>query len=274
MPAANLCRQKSWTTPIHQHLCAALLEASSASDRARLTACQAFGSGDWLYAFPATTLGLHLSDDQTRTAAALRLGAPVSLEHICVRCGSLADPYGSHALTCPRSTGRHVRHSLLNDCVNRALNSTKIPTRIEPTGLLSGSNIKPDGITLIPWTCGKPLAWDVTCAFPLAASWSSTVLRNPSAVATAVEARKLQKYEGLQASFCFEPLSVETLGGIGESSQQLLKKMGSRLIEAASDTRAAFNFRQRLAIAIEVGNYACLQETLPAPVTSLPPSDP
>ncbi|MEL7309747.1 MAG: hypothetical protein AAGK05_19145 [Pseudomonadota bacterium] len=85
----------------------------------------------------------------------------------------------------------------MNDVINRALNSIQLPTRVEPSGLLPSSNLKPDGISLTPWTRGKPLVWDVTCAFPLAASWLSTAQRGASAVATAVEGRKVKKYTNL-----------------------------------------------------------------------------
>jgi hypothetical protein len=159
----------------------------------------------------------------------------------------------------------------MNDVMNRALNSVRFPTRLEPTGLLLGSNLKPDGISLIPWTRGKPLAWDVTCAFPLAASWSSTALRGQSAVATAVEARKTQKYADLAHDFIFEPISLEVFGGMGEATQQFISKLGSKLLERDINKNAAFYFRQRLALSVQIGNSACILETLPEPLFTLFP---
>ena len=43
----------------------------------------------------------------------------------------------------------------MNETINRALNPIQFPTRVEPTGLLPGSNLKPDGITLTPWSQGR-----------------------------------------------------------------------------------------------------------------------
>ena len=158
----------------------------------------------------------------------------------------------------------------MNDVVSRALHSVPIPTRLEPTGLLRGSNLKPDGISLIPWDSGKPLAWDVTCAHPLAQSWQATSQRSEAAVATAVEAKKMSKYKDLEVDFHFEPVSVETLGGMGNSTSAFIKRLGGRIGMATGDPRSTSFVRLRLAIAIQVGNYACLAESLPSPGSSLP----
>ena len=236
-------------------------------------ACRAQGAGDWLNALPSTPLGLHLNDDQFRNAAAIRLGAPVSLEHVCSLCGSLADGSGSHAFSCTKSTGRHIRHRLMNDVINRALHSVPIPTRLEPEGLLPDSNLRPDGVSLIPWSAGKCLTWDVTCAHPLAQSWLGTSQRGESAVATAVETKKRTKYKDLDLNFHFEPVSVETIGGVGQSTALFLKKLGEKIAAETADDNSTTYLRQRLGIAIQVGNCACLMETLPAPGSTLPPTD-
>lgn len=271
-PLCALDRQRSWTHPLHAERADFLLSSADNTNRARIIACKAHGSGDWLNALPSTSLGLHLTDEQLRNAASIRLGAPVSLEHVCSLCGSKADGFGGHAFNCPRSTGRHIRHRLMNDVINRALHSAKIPTRLEPVGLLPESNLKPDGISLIPWSTGKPLAWDVTCAHPLAHSWLGTCQRGESAVATAVESKKRAKYRALVTNFHFEPVSVETLGGIGESTASLLKIIGGRIAADTDDNNSTMFLRQRLAIAIQVGNSACLSEILPAPGPTLPPT--
>jgi len=40
----------------------------------------------------------------------------------------------------------------------------------EPSGLVSGTALRPDGAKLIPWVRGKYLAWDATTPDTLAAS--------------------------------------------------------------------------------------------------------
>ena len=159
----------------------------------------------------------------------------------------------------------------MNDVVVRALNSILVPTRVEPTGLLSGSNLKPDGISLTPWASGKPLAWDVTCAFPLATSWSSLALRDGAAVATAAEDRKRMKYEDLTSDFHFEPVSLEIFGGMGESTARFVAKLGARIASKVMDQNALSHLRQRLALSVQISNSACVLETLPGPGAPLLP---
>jgi len=263
LPTENLNRQKSWSSPLHLQQADSLLSSSDANTRVRLSACRAQGSGDWLNALPSTSLGLHMNNEQLRIAASVRLGTPVSLDHTCVRCGSFADGYGRHAFCCPRSTGRHLRHHLMNDVIDRAMHSIQIPTRLEPSGLCSDSNLKPDGITLTPWTRGKSLAWDVTCAFPLAPSWLTLALRGGSAVPTAVEEKKMKKYGSLTPDYCVQPISVDVFGGMGESTASFIAMLGASIVAKSGDKKAASFFKQRLSFAVQIGNSACILETLP-----------
>ena len=263
VPSECLNRQKSWSHPIHLQQADSLLSTADDHNRARLSACRVQGSGDWLHALPSTSLGLHLNNEQLRIAVSVRLGAPVSIDHTCVRCGSLADGYGRHAFCCPKSTGRHLRHHLMNDVIDRAMHSIQMPTRLEPAGLCRDNNLKPDGITLTPWTRGKSLAWDVTCAYPLASSWLSLALRGGSAVASAVEDRKIKKYEPLTPDFHVQPISLDIFGGKGESTAQFIAQVGASIKNKTDDKNAATFFKQRLAIAVQIGNSACVLETLP-----------
>ena len=57
---------------------------------------------------------------------------------------------------------RHQRHAMLNDIIWRSIKRPQIPAHKEPTGLASQGGKRPDGITMMPWARGKPLAWDVT----------------------------------------------------------------------------------------------------------------
>ena len=151
----------------------------------------------------------------------------------------------------------------MNDVIDRAMHSIQIPTRLEPSGLCSDNNLKPDGITLTPWTRGKSLAWDVTCAFPLAPSWLTLALRGGNAVPTAVEERKMKKYESLTPDFCVQPISVDVFGGMGESTAPFITELGAKIITKSGDKKAASFLKQRLSIAVQMGNSACILETLP-----------
>ena len=161
----------------------------------------------------------------------------------------------------------------MNDVIDRALHTLRMPTRLEPTGLSLDRNLRPDGISIPSWDRGKPLAWDVTCAHPLAASWSSTSLRRSSAVATTVEESKTKKYKDLETDFSFQPVSMETFGGMGQSTARFIEKLGDRIAAVTGEKRSIVYLRQRLAVAVQVGNSACILETLPAPGAVLPADD-
>ena len=153
--------------PCCQSIAAKLLsKCASSSDRARLLASQSSGSGAWLEALPITSIGLKLDDTSLGIAASLRIGAPVVFAHTCV-CGAPVERDGHHGLSCKRSVfvlfcaGRHMRHSNVNEIIQRAFHTAGIATIREPTGVFVDDR-SADGITLLPQKKGKCLAWDFT----------------------------------------------------------------------------------------------------------------
>ena len=115
-------------------------------NKARLLACQAPHSGDWLNAWPITACGLRLDNEAIRVAVGLRLGVGLCDPYTCI-CGARVDEKGSHGPACRRSTCRIARHDAINNIICRTLLSAKIPCRKEPPGLLNDDNKRPDGIT-------------------------------------------------------------------------------------------------------------------------------
>ena len=73
-------RQKSLTRPVFQRLQDSLLATVDRENMARILGCCAPGSGLWLDTLPSKSLGLTLSDEEFRIAAALRLGAPYHVQ--------------------------------------------------------------------------------------------------------------------------------------------------------------------------------------------------
>ena len=73
--------------------------------KARLLACQAPHSGDWLNAWPITACGLRLDNEAIRVAVGLRLGVGLCDPYTCI-CGARVDERGSHGPACRRSTCR------------------------------------------------------------------------------------------------------------------------------------------------------------------------
>ena len=95
-------------------------------------------------------------------------------------------------------------------------------------------------------------------------------LRGGSAVPTAVEQKKMKKYESLSPDYCVQPVSVDVFGGMGESTATFIAELGASIVVKSGDKNAASFLRQRLSIAVQIGNSACILETLPEPGNTLP----
>ena len=77
-----------------------------------------------------------------------------------------------------------------------------VPSSKEPAGLLRDDGKRPDGMTLIPWSRGKPVTWEVTVVNSLAQSYlhlgGSTF--TPGAAAEHAATIKEAKYSRLPSS--------------------------------------------------------------------------
>ena len=65
----------------------------------------------------------------------------------------------------------------MHDLVARAFTSAGIPSSNEPHALVRSYGKRPDGLTLVPWKGGKPLAWDVTAVCTVADSYVAASVR-------------------------------------------------------------------------------------------------
>ena len=160
-------KQSFWDNPGLQ-ADRALIENSFAepSQKARFLASLAPHSEDWLLALPIANCGLRL-DDELSSACRCRHASRLCVPHSCP-CGEQADAQGLHATVCKKAPGRIARHQVLNDIIWRSMGSAGITATKEPSGLVREDGKRPDGLTLIPWQCGKSLAWDVTVVSTLA----------------------------------------------------------------------------------------------------------
>ena len=251
-----------WDEPRCAHAAHLISSGLDVVGKARFLAGQAKGSGSWLLALPSASLGLRLSDEETRVAVGLRLGSRLVRGHKCI-CGVNVEPDGRHGLACRRSAGRHARHSMANDVIARAFRSLKIPVELEPVRLLRGDGKRPDGATLIPFSQGKCLVWDFTCPDTLAPSHLSQSSIASGSAASGAESRKRVKYAELARSHTFVPVAVETLGAWGEGAIDLTADLGRRLSIVTGDPRSTSFLRQRLDIAIQRGNSLAVRGTVP-----------
>ena len=82
---------------------------------------------------------------------------------------------------------------MVNDVIWRAAKWAKIPAHKEPTDLILQNGKRPDGATLISWSKGKALAWNVTVPNTYVTSHiQSTSVEACSAAKNASEVKDLQ----------------------------------------------------------------------------------
>ena len=168
-------------------------------------------NGDWLFALPISPCGLCLDDEAVRIAVSVRLGMAICVPNNC-HCGSLVDAHGLHSFVYRKVPGKITRHHALNDLVAHAFTSAGIPSSKEPHGLVPSDGKWPDGLTLVPWKGGKPLAWDVTAVCTVADSYVAATAKEAAAAAERAAELKISKYSGLEDKCVFQPIAVESLG--------------------------------------------------------------
>ena len=231
-------------------------------DRARLLASQAAHSADWMYALPISTLGLRLSNEAVRVAVGIRLGVKVCEQHKCP-CGATVDTSGVHGLSCRKSAGRQKRHSQLNDVIWQAMIKAKVQAAKEPNGLTRTDGKRPDGVTLIPWSHGRCLAWDVTVPDTLAASYLDRTSITAGAAAEHAAVNKTTKYADIMHDYDFIPVAVETLGAWSDSALKFVKLLGKRLTEVTGEQLETAYLLQRLSVVIQRCNLFCFTFSTP-----------
>ena len=253
----NKTVQALWDVPLQEKKYADLLNSQVApAEKARLLAVASERSSDWLNAIPVPALGLKLDNESLRIAIGLRLGTAICQPHKCVNCGNMVDSTGRHGLSCKKPKGTIPRHQHVNDIILRALSSAQIAASKEPVGLSKNDQIRPDGLTLFPWSQGKCLVWDYTCRDTLA---PCHVMKTSVEVATAAidaEKEKRNTYAELSTSYTVVPVANETLGSWGPSGLKFITEIGQRIAEHTGDTRSKSYLFQSISMATQRGTIA------------------
>ena len=230
-------RQRAWDHLRAEGLANHLLEnACDDEDRVRLLATTCKESGAWLNALSISSAGLRLDDDSFRIAIGLRLGSSICSSHVCRHCNEPVGNLRRHGFSCRWSEGRLYRHAALN---GRSLTSIHVPALLEPSGLSRSDGKCFDGITITPWSSGKPLVWDATCPDTFAPSHRCLAVHMASKIADKAEAIELQKYSNLLSSRIFtlvainyEEDAVVSILVSDEWSQLMIKR---RMVNNASE---------------------------------------
>ena len=256
--------QKEWDNALGDTIMKRLLaEDTSDLTRARLTHVSQKESGLFLTAVPSPNVGTLLNNEQLRASLALRLGLPLYEKHPCA-CGRTVDTRGLHKLSCSQyALQRQARHDHVNDVLARALRQAGVTNRLEPQGLCADDAIRPDGVTIMPWSAGRALTWDVTIRDTYAATHLPYASRAVGHASSKAEREKRQKYLPLLNSYTFVPFAIESSGVWGGEAREFARQIGQRITQLTGEVKATQFLCQRISIEVARGTAALLMEGLP-----------
>ena len=133
----------------------------------------------------------------------------------------------------------------------------------EPTGLVTGTALRPDGATLIPWARGKCLAWDATIVDTVAPSHLLSTKNQAGAAALRAAELKTSKYRSLASSHQIMPIALETFGAWHIESLDFMRELGRRTSLVTGDQRETTFLLQRMSVAVQRGNASAVRCSLP-----------
>ena len=120
---------------------------------------------------------------------------------------------------------------------------------------------RPDGATLLPWSRGKPLAWDVTVLDTYAASHIQATANSAGADAESSAVNKTINYNDLMTTHIFVTIAVETSGAWCNQSAQFIEDLSINAI--TNDPLETTYLFQRLSVALQRGNAVAFSNTFP-----------
>ena len=135
-----------------------------------------------------------------------------------------------------------MRHSSISDIIYRACCRADIPAVKEPTGLTRTDGKRLDGSTLVPWSAGKCVIWDVTIAHTMTPFYAAISSVSTGLVTEQSSARKLAKYSELAISQIFVPIAMESFDPICTVALTFLSELGRRTSVVTGDARNNFPF--------------------------------
>ena len=88
-------------------------------------------------------------------------------------------------------------------------------------------------------------------------------LCNTGTTATEAEARKIEKYrELIDNGYIFQPVTLELHGSLGKSSEIFITRLVEKLCRSHDDQRAGSFLKQRISMALQIGDAACVLGTV------------
>jgi hypothetical protein len=160
------------------------------------------------------------------------------------------------------AAGPLSRHCAVNDVIKRALSTAEVPFRLEPLSLMRDDGKRPYRMSTAPRSNGRCLVRDFTCPNNLAHSHLNSAVCGAGVVAREAEIRKRLKYSSLSAIYCFAPITIKTLGAMGEDAADFIHRLGQRIIAVSGERRATAFLLQRLSVAIQRGKAMSVMGTV------------
>ena len=96
---------------------------------------------------------------------------------------------------------------------------------------------RPDGTTILPWSRGKPLAWDITVPDTYADAHVANTAREAGAAANHASANKNTQYSQLSSTHIFFPEAIDTAGTWHYQAVELIQEVGRRTANITGDAR-------------------------------------
>ena len=84
-------------------------------------------------------------------------------------------------------------------------------------------------------------------------------LCNPGTTATEAKAREIEKYrELIDNGYIFQPVALKVQGSLGESSEIFITRLCKMLCRSHDDQRTGSFLKQRISMALQINNAACV----------------
>ena len=142
----------------------------------------------------------------------------------------------------------------MNEIVLQGLVTARVPSRLEPIGVLRSDGRRQDGATLVYWKRSKTLVWDATCHDTYAPSH-----RSLAAHAAGEVAKKRRRKRSTPTCFI---LTIDTSGNLDPKTMSFIRELevGKRLQFQSGEQKATSYLIQRLSMGIQRGNAASILE--------------
>ena len=116
---------------------------------------------------------------------------------------------------------------------------------------------------MVPWSRGKPLAWDVTVSDTSAASHIHATAISAGSAAEKASDNERVKYNDLATTHIFVPIALKTSGAWYSQSAQFVEDLGMRITAITNEHLETNYLYQRLSVSLQRGNAVAFNNTCP-----------